>query len=155
FSITNVSYLVNGILPLRIGEVARLLLANRVKPPVPVLKAASSVILERMLDLLAVLLLLGFALAASPTLPEEYRRAASVMVPLLVVGFVVLVIFASQRALVHGLLALFMRWLPFMERLNLSQWLDQFLDGLLPLTRPGLLLRALFWTAASWGFSVA
>src|SRR5690606_9738002 len=41
FSITNVSYLVNGLLPLRIGEVARAVLANRVTPPVPVLKSAS------------------------------------------------------------------------------------------------------------------
>jgi hypothetical protein len=32
--------------------------------------------------------------------------------------------------------------------------LDHFLDGLLPLTRPGLLLRVLFWTGLSWGMSV-
>ena len=58
FSIINVSYLVNGLLPFRMGEVARAVLANHADPPVPVLKSASSIIVERMLDLLAVLIML-------------------------------------------------------------------------------------------------
>ena len=35
FSIMNVAYLVNGVMPLRIGEVARAYLASRVQPPIP------------------------------------------------------------------------------------------------------------------------
>ena len=154
FNITNVAYLVNGLLPLRMGEVARVWLANRADPPVPVLKSASSIIVERLLDLLAVLVMLGFALATSPTLPEDYRTAATLTIPLLLIGFAVLIVFASQRSLAQRLLAAVTHYLPFARKLNLSTWLDHFLDGLLPLTRPGLLLRVLFWTGLSWGMSV-
>lgn len=155
FSIVNVSYLVNGILPLRMGEVARIFLATRARPPVPVLKSASSIIVERMLDLLAVLVLLGLALAAAPTLPEDYRTAARFALAVLVVGFSVLIVLASRRAWAQAITAWVVQRMPPLQRLNLAAWLDHFLDGLAPLTRPRLLVLSLFWTAISWGFSVA
>ncbi len=155
FSITNVSYLVNGILPLRMGEVARAALANRADPPVPVLKSISSIIVERMLDLLAVLVLLGYALSASPTLDESYRAVAAVSIPALLAGFAGLLVFASQRTRLHQMIVWLTARVPALERLQIARRADQFLEGLLPLTRPALLLRALFWTAASWGLSVA
>jgi uncharacterized protein (TIRG00374 family) len=155
FSITNVSYLVNGVLPLRMGEVARAVLANRAVPPVPLLKSASSIIVERMLDLLAVLVLLAFALATSPTLPDEYRSAALVTVPILLVGFGVLIVLARQRTRVHHWMGIMLNRVPALEKFNLLKLADHFLDGLLPLTQLPLLLRALFWTAFSWGLSVA
>jgi uncharacterized protein (TIRG00374 family) len=155
FSITNISYLVNGLLPLRMGEVARAVLANRAQPPVPVLKSASSIVVERLLDLLAVLALLGFALAAAPTLPSDYRAAAVVIVPALVLGFGTLIVLAAQRARLHALLARITQIAPVLQKLKLAVWADHFLDGLLPLTRPALLLRALLWTGLSWGISVA
>lgn len=155
FSITNVSYLVNGVLPLRMGEVARALLANRADPPVPLLQSASSIIVERMLDLLAVLLLLAFALATSPALPEEYRTIGLVTVPVLLAGFAVLIMLARQRARLHQWLSLIAHHVPALQKVNLLKLADHFLDGLLPLTRLPLLLRALGWTAFSWGLSVA
>lgn len=154
FSITNVSYLVNGVLPLRMGEVARVFLASRVNPPVAVFKSASSIVVERMLDLLAVLLMLGFALATSPTLSDDYRSVALLTMPLLIMGFVVLVVVASQRKLAQRLLARLSAMVSILQRWPLSVWLDHFLDGLLPLARPRLLVLALFWTGLSWGFSL-
>ena len=154
FSITNVTYLVNGVLPLRMGEVARVFLAARATPPVPALKAASSIVVERLLDLLMVSLLLGFALATSPTLPDDYRSAAALVMPILVIGFLSLVLVASQRRLAQRLMTWLMGKMPVLQRWNLAAWFDHLLDGLAPLTRPGLLLRALVWSGVSWGFSV-
>ena len=64
FSITNVSYLVNGVLPLRVGELARAYLATQALPPVPVMKSIGTIIVERLIDVLAVLIILALALAA-------------------------------------------------------------------------------------------
>ncbi len=153
FSIMNVAYLVNGILPLRIGEVARAFLATRADPPVPVLKSASTIIVERLLDLLAVLVLMGAALASSP-LPDEYRAAAAFFTPAVILGFGLLIILASQRRLAHRLLAIVVSGLPPLRKLPLANYLDHFLDGLQPLTQPRVLLLAVFWTVISWGFSV-
>ncbi len=154
FNMINVGYLVNGIVPLRIGELARMFLARRYNPPVPLLKSASTIIVERLLDLLAVLVLLGMALAASPTLPMDYRSAATGSVLLLLVSFSILIFFASQRKLAQTLVAWVTGWLTPLRKWNFQEWVDHFLDGLTPLTRPGLLIQLLLWTALGWGFSV-
>jgi len=153
FNITNVAYLVNAVLPLRMGEVARAYLATRADPPVPVLKSASTIIVERLLDLLAVMVLLGLALAGGP-LPSELRAAAVFGIPALIAGFLVLVFLSRRRALAHRIVNAIVGRLP--QRISsrrLSQWLDHFLDGLSPLTQPRALFLSLLWTACSWGFS--
>lgn len=155
FRILNVSYLVNGILPLRMGEVARVYLATRAEPPVRPFTSASTIIVERLLDLLAVLLLLGAALAVSPTLPAEYRTAGFASVLTLSAGFAVLVVLANQRKLARRLLGLAERAMPAALRRRAVGWLDSFLDGLLPLARLDMLLTVLLWTGVSWGLSAA
>ncbi|MEO8606753.1 MAG: lysylphosphatidylglycerol synthase transmembrane domain-containing protein [Chloroflexota bacterium] len=155
FSIINVSYLANSVLPLRMGEVVRAYLATRADPPIPVLKSASTIIVERLLDLLALVVLLGIALAGG-VLPPELRAAAAFTLPVMIAGFLVLVFLSSQRALAHRILAWVMGRLPLkLSVQSLTQWLDHFLDGLAPLTQPRALFLALFWTAVSWGFSIA
>lgn len=156
FSIMNVSYLVNGLLPLRIGEVARAYLATRVKPPVPVFKSLSTIIVERILDLLAVVVLMGLAMTPG-TVPDELRKAGLVALVSAVVGFALLVFLARQRSLAHRIVG----WITGRAQglaplhIRLIEWLDHFLDGLAPLTKINTLLLALGWTAVSWGLSVA
>ncbi len=156
FSIMNVAYLVNGVLPLRIGEVARIYLATRATPPVPPMKTASTIIVERLLDLLAVVLMVVIALAGGPV-PDQIRASALVSGLLMVAGFVVLIVMASQRQFANRLLqwalGLIGRESDSPLAVRLTRWLDHFLDGLQPLTRPRALSAALVWTAASWGFS--
>lgn len=162
FNIMNVAYLVNGVLPLRIGEVARVYLATRADPPVPVFQTASTIVVERLLDLLAVVLLLAGALVAGPV-PDELRAAAAVAGPVALLGFLALVFLSWQRALALRLLAAVIGRFdrnkdgrsiasPLQK---LSVWFVQFLDGLAPLANPRALFQALGWTALSWSLSVA
>lgn len=153
FSILNVSYLVNGILPLRMGEVARAYLATRAETPVPVFKSVGTIIVERLLDLLAVVGLIAIAVALGP-LPDELRAAGLFFGPLALAGFLMLVFLASRRALAQRMLDAVTQRIPFLRRLNLSAWFGHFLDGLTPITQPKALLGALGWTAISWGLSV-
>jgi len=157
-SIMNVAYLVNGVLPLRIGEVARIYLATRATPPVPAMKTASTIIVERLLDLLGVVLMVVLALVlADATIPDLIRTSAVFSGVLAVVGFVVLVVLARQRTFARDLLARGLRRLgrrgeaPLAGRM--TTWFEHFLDGLQPLTESRALLMALAWTVASWGFS--
>lgn len=152
FSIMNVAYLVNGFLPLRIGEVARIYLARRVEPPVPVFKSASTIITERLLDLLAVVVMALFALAAAP-LPDGSRQTALIMGAIAIVGFGVLLVMAWQRPLTERLVVLVVGRFPTLERFDVPRWSKQFLDGLSPLTHPASLVGALGLTALSWGVS--
>jgi glycosyltransferase 2 family protein len=149
FSITNVSYLVNGVFPLRIGELARAYLAAQGHPSIPVMKSISTIIVERLVDVLAVLLILALALPAV-SLPDEIRGAATFFAPAVVVGFVVLIILASQRERTLKIAALVLEKVEFLQRWNVLKLLEHFLDGLLPLTQPRLLSQVLLLAAASW-----
>ncbi len=156
FSIMNVAYLVNGVLPLRIGEVARMYLATRAIPPVPPMKTASTIIVERLLDLLGVVLMVVLALSGGPV-PDQIRASALVSGLVALVGFAALVVLASQRQvasqLLQWILGLIGRDTKSAFSMRLTTWFEHFLDGLKPLTRPYALAAALCWTIVSWGFS--
>jgi uncharacterized protein (TIRG00374 family) len=154
FSIMNVAYLVNGILPLRIGEVARVYLASRIKKPIPFPKTTGTIVVERLLDLLSVVVmaLLAITLGAQS---DELKAASTVAAVIAVTGFAILILFASRRQWAKWLFNFGVRMLPFLKRFPiLEEWFDQFLDGLMPLARPRALSQAIFWTVISWLFSI-
>ncbi len=153
FNITNVAYLVNGVLPLRIGEVARIYLARRTKKPIPVMQSASTIVVERLLDLLAVVVLTALALAAG-TVPDELRNVGVVIAPLALFGFLFLIWLAGRREFAAKILSAIVERLPVLERFHLLEWLDDFLEGLQPLAQTSALFKALLWTAVSWALSV-
>lgn len=156
FSMMNVAYLVNGVLPLRIGELARIYLATRVTPPVPVLKTASTIVVERMLDLLAVVVMVFIALAMGP-IPPELQRPALFTVPLIVIGFLTLILLARWRTFTENLALSIIRRIPGLapSQQVILGWLGHVLDSLQYLTHIRTLVQALSWTVISWGFSIA
>lgn len=154
FNIMNIAYLVNGVVPLRIGELARVFLASQGKRySVPVFKATSTIITERLLDLLAVVVMALIALGLSP-LPASGQRTALVMGAVAVVGFAVLVGLAAQRTRTEALLGYLVERIPLLQRFDVQRWAAHFLDGLAPLTRPYALFAAVSWTAVSWIVSI-
>lgn len=152
FSINNVAYLINGIVPFRVGEVARAYLATRADPPVPVLKSASTIVVERLLDLISIWVILLFALSQG-NLPDELRKTALVLAPLSIVGFGVLVGMSARRETVLTLVAKVAAWLSI--KWNVVGWAGHFLDGLRPLTDWRRFAAVAFWNTLSWLSSVA
>jgi hypothetical protein len=154
FHILNISYLVNGLLPLRIGEVGRIFLATRIEPPVPPLLTTSTILVERLLDLLAVVLLIALALLGG-SVPNELRAAALLFGSAALIGFFVLALLAQRRDWTQAFVIRLAQRFPPLARWQVGAWVGHFLDGLAPLTRPASLLTALLWTGVSWGLSVA
>lgn len=152
FNIINIGYGINNFIPYRIGEVARVFLTARVTPPVPMAKTTSTIITERLLDLLAVVVMALFALAVAP-LPDGSRQTAFIFGIIAIMGFLVLIVLAWQRTLTEKLIHFFVERIPLLQRLPIEQIAAQFLDGLAPLTRPVSLVGAFFWTAVSWTIS--
>lgn len=156
FHILNISYLANSLLPLRLGEVVRIWLASRGENSVPLLKSTGTIVIERLLDLLAVVLFIAIGLVlAGDAVPAQLRATGGFMGTIAFVGFLALVFFAAQRDLAQKILAFFVQRIAFLRRFNLAGWLDHFLDGLKPLAHPVSLGTALLWTAISWGVSFA
>jgi uncharacterized protein (TIRG00374 family) len=154
FSILNVSYMVNAVVPFRAGELARAWLATRNEPPVPMFQSFSTIVVERLLDTLSVLIILALALSASP-LPPELRAAAAFFAPAVLIGFFVLILLSANRARALRWANALAERVTILKRGPLLRWFASFLDGLRPLTTPKALLLVLMWTAVSWVFSLA
>lgn len=153
FHILNIAYFANAVLPLRLGELARAYLASRGETGIAPMRALSTVLVERLLDLLAVLILLALALAFAP-LPDVLRRSALLFVPLTAIGFGLLVGLAANRPLAERLITWLSAHLAVAKRFDVAGLAGHFLDGLMPLIRPRLLFWAVFWTGIAWLFSV-
>ncbi len=153
FNIMNVAYMVNAILPMRLGEVARAYLASQASEQVAMVRALSTIVVERLLDVIAVLIILGFAITSAP-LPDEVRGIAAAAAPAVGIGFIMLVVMSAQRKRVLMVLAALIRSLPFIERFHLVETAGHFLDGLSPLTQPAFFFKVVLWTTIAWGFSL-
>lgn len=148
--ILNLGFMLN-LLPLRVGEVARSILVMR--EGVPVVTAATSVILERLIDTLLVVLLLVFSITRIPNTPSEIIKPTTLFGAAVVVVFAVMVFFSRFPNIGHQVLAFVERFLPFLKRIGLNKRFDQLLDGLKPLTHLNSAIFAVVWTLISWTFS--
>jgi glycosyltransferase 2 family protein len=136
FGASNVGYLVNNILPFRAGEVARVLLIDRLERTGKI-RAGASAFSERMVDVLAMIVLL---VALFPMIDEPDWATG----PALVFGAAAVVGFAGLLVLSHLNDAGAAFWQRPLRRLGRAgDWLGRALDSALQALRP---FRR--WTAA-------
>lgn len=153
FNIMNIAYLVNGVIPLRIGEVARLFLTARANKQIPLMYTGSTILVERLLDVLGVALLAMIATVVAPV-SVELRHLAIVGAIFSLSGFVALLIMARWRGFTDKAIRRISDALPLPEGLKPEKLAREFLDGLQPTLEFAPLARALIWTAISWLLSV-
>lgn len=147
----NVMFLGNQ-LPMRIGEVARGVLAAR--DGVPLATSASSIVAERLIDTLVVVLVIALSVSQLPSaLPEVSERATQFGL-LALVGFLGMLALARFPQLARQLVSALLDAIPALRRLPLQRIADELLEGLRPLTQAQTALRISFWTAGGWFFSL-
>ncbi len=154
FHILNVSYLLNTILPLRLGEVGRAVLTTRLEPPISVFAALSSTVVERLTDVIAVVVCIILAIAIAPVTPAV-EKAAYISGVLAIIGTIVVAVFAARPVLAHRLLDLVLKIFSFLERFRLRNLAEGVLQGIAPLGTLRGALSTFFWTAVSWATSIA
>ena len=149
FDVNNVGYMINYLLPLRVGEAARAVLIGNV-PPMTVARGLSTMIVERVLDLLFIVVLFPFTVAFVPTIPDEVRSVALGSGVVAISAAAALIAAANRRLLARRIMIAVLDRLSF---LNTETWVrrgDELLNGLDSLTRwrDGvilLLLSILVW----------
>ncbi len=147
FFLQGVTFMLNQ-LPLRAGEVARSAFATQ--HGVSFFTAATSIVVERLLDVLMVVVVLAFALAGLPNVPPEVARGALTFGVLALAAFGVLIVFAKYPKLAFGTLDGVTRRLPVLGRLPLRRLLENVLAGLERLTHWRGFLHAVVWTLIAW-----
>lgn len=145
FSATMIGFMANNVLPFRLGEFVRpWALARREGMSKTTLLA--TIVVERAIDMLTLLSLLGVTLAVHPITTDSdaarlLRQGAMVMIGLSVTLTVFIVLLERSPRLAHGLVGMVTRPLPAGPRARVQALLDRFIEGL------GLFrdLRSLAW----------
>lgn len=153
FHILNVSYFLNGVLPLRVGELVRAALTARLNPPVPVITALSTIVVERLLDTLAVFALVGLVLVMLPTGLEIGYLGLALGVGA-VIGVIGVAAVAVRPAWACRAFDGAGRRVTLLRRPAFRRWLDSALAGVQPLASARAVALAVGWTAAGWAVSV-
>ncbi|MDJ0753253.1 MAG: lysylphosphatidylglycerol synthase transmembrane domain-containing protein [Ardenticatenaceae bacterium] len=140
--VQNVGYLLGLFLPLRLGDIARTVLIGRF-PPVTFWQGASTMVVERLLDLLIFVALFPFAVANLDQLPASLQNAALFSGVVALVGISIFLIMARNRPLVEQLLV---------DRLpvRLGNSIRQSLDGLTVFNSLPDFLLILLWSVLTW-----
>ena len=150
FEALNEGYLLNNLLPFRLGEFGRAYLVSR-RNNLPALEALASIVVERVIDLLMVIILLISFLPLVAGLAGE-RGAAFTSIGLGAVALIVLITIARNQAPVAHFVGRVLRWVRL-------RWLDpelwqaraaSFLAGLSAVRDPAQALQAAFWSTMAW-----
>lgn len=144
FHIQNIGYMLTSLLPLRLGDVARAVLIGNV-PPVTISRGVSTMVVERVLDMLFIVTLLPFTLAQVERLPEWMRTGAEASGFVAIVASIVLIVAANQRPWANRIARFVLDRIPFLDSDAWAARVDSLLAGLVSLTRlrDGLVLIVL------------
>ena len=150
FHIQNIGYMLTQILPFRLGDVARAVLVGKT-PRVTVAQGMSTMMVERVLDMLLIVILLPLTLSEAQTIPvwmQQGAKVTSLLAGTALVGFVVM---ARRWSEIRGLLEA--RQFAHAVPPRFHTWLtqaDNLMSGLAALTRWRSALFLLFLTALAW-----
>ncbi len=148
FSATAIGFGATAVLPLRLGEIVRpALLARRVG--IGIGPALSSVVLERIFDLLFVILCF-LALSMVRTLDANVQRAAIVLGSGAAVVFVAMLVAVRQRAFAERLIAGVLGILPARLRDALTPIVTGLFDGLAGLGDVATVVKVIAYSAVIW-----
>jgi uncharacterized protein (TIRG00374 family) len=156
FHIQNIGFMGNYILPARLGELIRAVLVGSV-PPITMGQGVSTMVVERLLDVIFMVTFLPFTLASVETLPDGLQSAALNLGILAVIGSVVLIYFANRRENAGKIAQFFLDKIPFLDTDTWLKRLDELLKGLDKLTRfqDGITLVAMsiiVWIPVLFGY---
>ena len=144
-------YLLNTVLPFRLGEAGRAFLLGR-KANLGFMDVLSTIIIERILD---VAFSAAILLSAVPFVvgAAGAGRIAIVIGVLVVVGMVTLYVLARNQAAALELFRRLSAHWPKLQRVG-GNMLDSLFSGLAILTDGWLFLRALLWMALNWAIAI-
>jgi uncharacterized protein (TIRG00374 family) len=149
FHAQNIGYLLTNILPFRLGELGRAYLIGQ-QPGLSSLQALSSVALERVLDMVIIVLFFALSLPLTPAMPSIIAQAGMTFAALSIILFGAMLLVVLQRPLA---LTITQRALGRIKWLETEVWLRKaglFLEGLQSLIQWRQLIEVLGLSFAVW-----
>ncbi|HSQ35971.1 MAG TPA: lysylphosphatidylglycerol synthase transmembrane domain-containing protein [Candidatus Binatia bacterium] len=152
-----VGYMANTFLPAHLGEVLRATYARK-KSGIAASIIFATIVIERLLDIFALLILMGLALAVFP-FPGWVQQSGLIMLALVAVLFVLLLLMKKYRERTLALCSRLGTFLPAKAACKINELLGQFLNGIVPLKRGGhyvlvAVLSLMIWTCYAVTFQL-
>jgi uncharacterized protein (TIRG00374 family) len=149
FYALNVGYFLSNITPARLGDFARAYLLGTVEK-IPVARALSTVVVERALDGLTVVILLLALLPFIPNLPPEWVNSGLVLGAIGIGLLIVLAVVSLQRERGVAFLRRLASPVKFLDRDSLWRFIGNMIDGFAVIRAPRPLFLAIFWSLEIW-----
>lgn len=158
FASTMIGFMVNNVLPLRLGEIARPFSLSR-KEDISRSAAFATIVVERVFDALSLFLISGLLVVFAPFLIDGNVALSRVLylvlsLHILVLGFLILLRFKTPLAL--RLTERMIAFLPERFRRRILEVLEKFVTGLGVFRSGRALTAVVLWSLAIWaivGFS--
>ncbi len=156
FHIQNIGYFLTYILPFRLGDIARAILIGNV-PPLTISRGISTMVAERVLDLLFMVILFPITISSIGDLPPGINTAVRAATVLAVTAAIVLIIAANQRNTALKIAKVILDRISFLNSETWINRLGELLSGLDVLTRIGdgvilISLSILVWSPIIAGY---
>jgi len=144
-----IGYMGNNVYPFRSGEILRVLLLQR-NYQVPVARAATTVIVERVFDGLVMLTFIVVSLLFVDIPSPEIKQVATVAAPIFLTAVAVFFVLAARPNVLRRILHLMGRVIPGRVHRIMTRLADEIIEGLQALRSPADLAGAVFFSFASW-----
>ncbi len=148
FSSTAIGFMANSVLPLRAGEVVRPWLLTRLGG-VPVSTAFATAVLERVLDMIAVLVLL-MVVAGTAGFEEPIKSIATYACVAAAIGLAAIFFIHRQKDRYLPVVDRIWRVLPTAISVKVIALEHGFFDGLASIAETTVLLRLVAWSLYLW-----
>lgn len=154
FKLSSIGFMAIGVLPARLGEFVRPYLVKQ-QSGVRMSATMATVVLERVFDLLTLMLFL-FVVLVKISLPPEIFKAGIIMLTISLAVLTVLIILGTKRDFSARIIGKVMRFLPGRIGAPAARLADSFLEGLQLLPDMKKTLWVLLLSLVNWlliGFS--
>jgi uncharacterized protein (TIRG00374 family) len=156
FHAQSIGYLLTNLLPFRVGDLGRAYLIGQ-QSGLSGFQTLSSVILERVLDMLVIVLLFFLSVTMVPTMPHVIAQAGKTFVLLSILSFCTILLFVSHQSRAMTFTQWVLKRISWVEK---DAWLrraELFFDGLRSLRQWRLLavvlgLSFIIWMAGAAAF---
>ena len=147
----NEGYLLNNLLPFRLGEVGRAFLVNQTTG-IPFWEVIPSIVIERIFD---VAFTAGMLIASIPFVigAEGSQGSAGVVVIVVMLGFITLFLSVRNKELLLSWFDSLSSRIPLLNRFGRER-LSSILEGASSLSDPKRFLRVLFWMGSTWALTI-
>jgi hypothetical protein len=152
FSVTNIGYLVSNVLPFRLGDPARAV-AIGLGGDVKISSALSTVVIERVLDMLTVVVLLAVTVPFVGN--AGWTREAGILgAGLGVAAMALMILLALRPGWARRWLGRLLRRASWLDRERWLAWFEGLLEGFGALRSVERSVALIAWSIVTWGLTV-